>query len=83
MKKSLLLLSSLLLGIFAFGQHVDLRAYGGFNIMQLTTDEGTTIVDGILHNQTYSGRPGFQFGGAVTFGDQFYFQPGFQFHQSQ
>lgn len=60
-------------------QHFDIRAYGGVNVLQLTSDQGTSLIDGVLHNRSVSGRPGFQYGAAVTFGDQFYVQPGIQF----
>ena len=33
----------------------------------------------MLHNRTVSGRPGYQGGVALTFGERFYVQPGFQF----
>lgn len=80
MKKLSLLLCAVVVAIStSFGQHFDVRAYGGFNILQLTSDQGTNIVDGILHNQKVSGRPGAQFGAALTFGSRFYVQPGFQY----
>jgi len=60
-------------------QHFDIRAYGGINVLQLTSDQGNNIIDDILHQRSVSGRPGYQFGAAVTFGDRFYVQPGIQF----
>jgi hypothetical protein len=45
----------------------------------LTSDQGTSLIDGVLHNQKVSGRPGAQFGAALTFGTRFYVQPGFQY----
>ena len=63
----------------AFSQSLDIRAYGGINILQLTTDQGTSLIDGALHHKTVSGRSGFQLGGAVTFGERFYIQPGVQY----
>jgi hypothetical protein len=45
----------------------------------LTSDQGTSLIDGVLHNQKVSGRPGAQFGVALTFGSRFYVQPGFQY----
>lgn len=63
----------------ASAQHFDIRAYGGWNVLQLTSDEGTTLIDGIIHHNTVSGRPGYQFGGALTFGSRFFVQPGFQY----
>ncbi len=63
----------------SYGQHFDIRAYGGFNVLQLTSDQGTSLIDGVLHNQKVSGRPGAQFGVALTFGSRFYVQPGFQY----
>jgi hypothetical protein len=59
-------------------QHFDIRAYGGVNFLELTSDKGSSLIDGVLHNHSTRGRPGGQFGVAVTFGDQFYVQPGFQ-----
>ena len=46
--------------------------------MQLSTDQGTSLIDGVLHNRSVSSRPGYQFGVAVLFGERFYIQPGFQ-----
>lgn len=63
----------------SFAQHFDIRAYGGFNVLQLTSDQGNNIIDDILHSRSVSGRPGYQFGAAVTFGDRFYVQPGVQY----
>lgn len=59
-------------------QHFDIRAYGGVNFLELTSDKGASLIDGVLHSHSTRGRPGAQFGVAVTFGDQFYVQPGFQ-----
>ena len=59
-------------------QHFDIRAYGGFNVLQLTSDQGNNIIDDILHHRSVTGRPGYQYGAAVTFGDRFYVQPGIQ-----
>jgi hypothetical protein len=67
-----------LMTILASAQHFDLRAYGGFNVLQLTSDQGNNIIDEILHHRSVTGRPGYQFGAAVTFGDRFYVQPGIQ-----
>ncbi|MCH2228762.1 MAG: outer membrane beta-barrel protein [Crocinitomicaceae bacterium] len=79
MKNLNLAILILVLGVStSFGQHFDIRAYGGMNILQLTSDEGSSLIDGVLHDQTVSGRPGYQFGAAVTFGSRFYVQPGFQ-----
>ncbi|MDX5448387.1 MAG: outer membrane beta-barrel protein [Bacteroidota bacterium] len=78
MKKTTLLLSLLLgISLSAFAQ-LDIRAFGGVNFLQLTSDQGTSLIDGTLHNRTVSGRPGYQFGGAVTFGERFFVQPGIQ-----
>jgi len=60
-------------------QHFDVRAYGGLNVVQLTSDAGTTIIDGVLHQETISGRAGYQFGAMVTFGSRFFVQPGIQY----
>lgn len=65
-------------GSGAFSQHFDIRGYAGIDILQLSTDEGTTLIDGVLHRREVSGRPGYQFGVAATFGDRFFVQPGFQ-----
>ena len=66
----------------SLAQHFDIRAYGGFNVLQLTSDQGNNIIDDILHHRSVTGRPGYQFGAAVTFGDRFYVQPGIQFSTS-
>ena len=78
-KLSLLFFAVALASSTSFGQHFDIRAYGGFNVLQLTSDKGTSLIDGVLHSQKVSGRPGAQFGAALTFGSRFYVQPGFQY----
>lgn len=78
-KFSLLFFAAALASITSFGQHFDIRGYGGFNVLQLTSDQGTTLIDGVLHNRTVSGRPGAQFGAALTFGSKFFVQPGIQY----
>lgn len=78
-KLSLLFLAIVLASSTSFSQHFDIRAYGGFNVLQLTSDQGTSLIDGVLHNQKVSGRPGAQFGAALTFGSRFHVQPGFQY----
>ncbi len=61
-------------------QHsLNIRAYGGINILQLSTDNSTSIINGIVHNTTISGRTGYQAGGSITFGSRGYIQPGFQY----
>jgi hypothetical protein len=57
---------------------IDVRAYGGVNVVQLSTDQGESLIDEVTHNRSISGRPGYQFGAAVLFGERFYVQPGFQ-----
>ncbi len=80
MKKIKLSILVLLLGICSsFSQNLDIRGYGGFNVMQLSSDQGTSLIDGVLHSRKVSGRPGYQFGAAITFGERFYVQPGFQY----
>ncbi|RUA25139.1 MAG: hypothetical protein DSY76_06890 [Bacteroidetes bacterium] len=80
MKKITLAVLVMLFGLSsAFAQSLDLRAYAGMNVLQLTTDKGTTLIDGVLHQRNVSGRPGYQFGGAITFGERFYVQPGVEF----
>ena len=76
MKKALILLF-VFATTLSFGQSIDVRGFVGFNLLQLTSDEGSSLINGVLHNRTVSGRPGYQFGAAVTFGKQFYVQPGF------
>lgn len=80
MKKIRLTILMLVLGFStSIAQNFDIRAYGGLNILQLSSDQGTSLIDGVLHHQTVSGRPGYQFGAAITFGDRFYVHPGFQY----
>ena len=80
MKKiSLTIFAIVLAFATSYGQHFDIRAYGGFNVLQLTSYQGNSLIDGVLHNQKVSGRPGYQFGAALTFGSRFYVQPGFQY----
>lgn len=56
----------------------DIRGYGGMNVVQLSTDQGSSLIEGVLHDRSISGRPGYQFGVAVLFGERFYVQPGVQ-----
>ena len=63
----------------AFTQSSDIRLYAGVNVLQLTTDNGTNMINGVLHHTSISGRIGYQFGTSVSFGKRFYVQPGFQF----
>ncbi len=80
MKKIIFITATIALAITSsYAQHFDIRAYGGVNVLQLTSDQGTSLIDGVLHNQKVSGRPGAQFGAAVTFGSRFYVQPGIQY----
>jgi hypothetical protein len=58
--------------------HFDIRAYGGLNVLQLSTDEGETLIDGAL-DERVTGRPGAQYGASVTFGSRFFVQPGIQY----
>lgn len=79
MKKLLFTSLAVVLVIGLSAQKVDLRLYGGINLLQLTSDQGTTIINGISHFKKVDGRPGVQFGGLLTFGKQFYVQPGIQY----
>lgn len=77
MKRFLLLVLVTLLGISSsFAQGFDIRAYAGTNVLQLSSDKGTSLIDGILHKTSVSGHVGYQFGAALTFGERFYVQPG-------
>jgi hypothetical protein len=79
MKKLILItLACLLFSNIGVAQKFDIRAYGGFNALQLTSDEGETLINGVAHEQTVSGRLGAQFGFSATFGARFFVQPGFQ-----
>lgn len=78
MKKGIIVFCFAMFSIAASAQHFDIRGYGGYNVLQLTSDQGSSLIDNILHNRTVTGRPGYQFGVAVTFGDRFYVQPGFE-----
>ncbi len=81
MKKfNLIFLSTFFVFSFGFGQHFDVRAFGGTNVLQLTSDNGVSLIDGVVHNKKVSGRVGTQFGAALTFGTRFYVQPGFQYN---
>ena len=62
-----------------YAQSFDIRAYAGMNILQLSTDNEKSMINGIAHQRNVSGRPGYQFGAAVTFGERFYVQPGIEF----
>lgn len=63
----------------SFAQSFDIRAYAGMNVLQLSSDKGTSLIDGVLHQRSVSGRPGYQFGAALTFGERFFVQPGFEY----
>lgn len=62
-----------------YGTHFDIRAYGGFGVLQLSSDKSSSLIDGVLHERTISGRPGVQLGMGLTFGSRFYVQPGIQY----
>ncbi len=80
MKKiNLTIFAALFACAISYGQHFDIRAYGGLNVLQLTSDIGSSLINSIQHNQKVSGRPGGQVGAAVTFGSRFYVQPGIQY----
>ena len=78
-KVNLTIMAIVLAFATSYGQHFDVRAYGGLNVLQLTSDQGQSLINGVLHNQKISGRPCGQYGVAVTFGSRFYVQPGFQY----
>ena len=78
-KVNLTIMAIVLAFATSYGQHFDVRAYGGLNVLQLTSDQGESLINGVLHNQKITGRPGAQYGAAVTFGSRFYVQPGFQY----
>lgn len=82
MKTYSIILTFLALSFGSFSQGeshvVDLRAYGGLTILQLSSDNVTSIVDGIIYDREVSGRPGFQAGVSFTYGNRFFLQPGFQ-----
>ena len=80
MKKLILTtLTLVLIASTSMAQNFDIRGYAGINVMQLSSDEGTTLIDGAIHNRDVSGRPGYQAGVALTFGERFFVQPGVQF----
>lgn len=56
----------------------DIRAYGGVSLLQVSSDVNTSLIDNIVHQRTVEGQPGAQAGLALTFGNRFYVQPGFQ-----
>lgn len=78
-KLNLTFLSVILATCVSYSQHFDIRAYGGVNILQLTSDKSESLINGILHEHRISGRPGLQVGAALTFGSRFFVQPGFQY----
>lgn len=82
MKTIQLTLIALLLSLGTTAQndsHVfDIRAYGGVSILQATSDNNSSLIDGVLHQRQVSGRPGVQAGIALTYGNRFFIQPGFQ-----
>ena len=82
MKTTKLTLLMLLLSLGAIAQndnHVfDIRAYGGISLLQVSSDVNTSLIDNIVHKRTVDGQPGAQAGLALTFGNRFYIQPGFQ-----
>ena len=61
------------------GQHLDFRGYVGATVLQLSTDEEQSLIDGILHDRSLRGRPGVQAGVSLSVGNQFYVEPGLQY----
>lgn len=55
---------------------VDLRAFVGFNTLQLSTEKSSSMIDGKVFDRSVIGRLGAQSGFAITFGKQFFVQPG-------
>jgi hypothetical protein len=82
MKTKFLLIAALIFsnGLSAQNEgHVfDIRAYGGVSLLQVSSDVNTSLIDNIVHQRTVEGQPGAQAGLALTFGNRFYLQPGFQ-----
>ena len=76
--KARVLFIVLLSAAFSASAQLDVRAYGGLNITQLSTDQGTSLIDGVLHLKSVTGAPGYQFGVAVLFGERVFVQPGLQ-----
>lgn len=74
--KKIILSFGLILSAGLVSAQLDLRAFGGFNVLQLTSDQGTSLIDGAMHQRTVSGRIGGQFGLAATYGERFFIQPG-------
>lgn len=60
------------------GHVFDIRAYGGVSLLQVSSDVNTSFIDNVVHQRTVEGQPGAQAGIALTFGNRFYLQPGFQ-----
>lgn len=61
------------------GQHLDFRGYVGATVLQLSTDEEQSLIDGVLHDRSLRGRPGVQAGISLSVGNQFYVEPGLQY----
>jgi len=80
MKKLHIILIAFVLGFSStLANGLEIRGFGGLNVMQLSSDQTETIIDEVLHGRTVTGRPGFQFGAAVQFGQNFYVEPGIQY----
>jgi hypothetical protein len=80
MKKVGLILMGLVLAVASgSAQNVDVRAYGGINILSLTSDAESITIDDVIHSRVTQGRVGYQFGAAATIGSRFYIQPGVQY----
>ncbi|HMQ75454.1 MAG TPA: outer membrane beta-barrel protein [Flavobacteriales bacterium] len=56
---------------------VELRGYGGINLIELTHGGASTVViDGQTHDRNVKGNVGYQAGLGVSIGHRFYVQPG-------
>jgi len=82
MKTIKLSLAAILLSFGAIAQndgHVfDIRGYGGVSVLQITSDNNSSLINGVLHDRRVTGRPGMQAGLSLTYGNRYFIQPGFQ-----
>jgi len=73
-----LIILYLIISTQCFSQEKDIRVYAGWNILQIYNNS-EELINGVIHKTTYSGRPGFQFGTAVSFGNKLFIQPAIQY----
>jgi hypothetical protein len=73
--------SILVVVLFAntMAQNFDIRGYAGWNISQYINSHSEKLIDDIVYYTTLSGRPGYQLGASILYGDRFLIQSGLEY----